>query len=54
MSVNAPFKSCNFMVLNKTIGITMVMVPLRDTSGAGTILGNYQLGFGHMGSVATY
>jgi hypothetical protein len=42
------------MVLDETIGVTMVMVPLRDTSGAGTILGNYQLGFGHMGSVATY
>jgi hypothetical protein len=42
------------MVLDKTIGITMMMVPLRDTSGARTILRNYQFGFGHMGSVATY
>ena len=52
--VSAPVQILQFMVLDETIGIAVVMVALRDTSSAGIILRKYQLAFSHMRGVAAH
>jgi hypothetical protein len=42
------------VVLDRTIGIAVVMVALWDTFSASDLVGKYQLGFSHMCGVAAY